>query len=328
MISIIIIGKNVESTLRKSLESAFRVKSNYNNLDFEIIYVDSKSNDNSLSIASDFKHLKIVNVLGEINAAIGRNIGAKVSQGDVLFFIDADMEIEVLFLDHILNEKGDLIYDSVSGHIDDYLYTPEGKFIEVKGRTYHNKMHEESNIMYGGVFVIKSFIWRQLNGMDNRYVVHEDFEFSCRLLKCNYSTLRIPHLIVKHHTVDYMDSSRVWGYVYRHAGMLARENLNSVKTIFKIFRLQYSAFLFFFAFLMLLTTLEAGVLFTLLYLMLVIARAWQNCKNILNKGQVYLTYFLKYISLLIYRDLNLIFNFFTFFPKVKKEQFEILTSKD
>lgn len=98
MISFIVIGKNEAKTLNQCFKSIFKTVE-YNNLnEYEINYVGSDSTDTSIEIAMQFKGIRIFKITGVCNAAIGRNIGAKESKGDVLYFIDGDMEIMPNFL--------------------------------------------------------------------------------------------------------------------------------------------------------------------------------------------------------------------------------------
>ncbi|MCD4680112.1 MAG: glycosyltransferase, partial [Bacteroidales bacterium] len=92
MISFIIIGRNIENTIAKCIESVIRFIGNNNIIEYEIVYVDSESKDKTIEIAKKYP-IKIFQIKGQVNAAIGRNVGAKNAKGDILFFIDGDMEI-------------------------------------------------------------------------------------------------------------------------------------------------------------------------------------------------------------------------------------------
>jgi glycosyltransferase involved in cell wall biosynthesis len=82
----------------------------------EIIYVDSDSSDNSIEEVKQFENVKIIKLTGEVNAAIARNIGASEAKGEVLFFIDGDMEIKESFLSLIYSVEDGLYRDFVSGN--------------------------------------------------------------------------------------------------------------------------------------------------------------------------------------------------------------------
>ena len=55
---------------------------------FEIIVVDSKSNDNTVKIAK--KYADKVVVIDKKGVAVGRNAGARIARGEIFLFMDAD----------------------------------------------------------------------------------------------------------------------------------------------------------------------------------------------------------------------------------------------
>ena len=97
MVSFIIIGKNEGWRLLKSVESVYNAIELNKLENAEVIYVDSKSSDGSLSKIKKYDRLKIVLIEGEANAAIARNIGFLEPTKQNLIFIDGDMEIKSAF---------------------------------------------------------------------------------------------------------------------------------------------------------------------------------------------------------------------------------------
>jgi len=122
MISFIIIGKNEGWKLLKSIESVFKAIEINKIKNSEVIYVDSKSTDNTLNAIKKYKNLKIVLIEGETNAAVARNIGFKESANQNLVFIDGDMEIKSDFLPLILDNNNNLKYPFCSGNWINYNY--------------------------------------------------------------------------------------------------------------------------------------------------------------------------------------------------------------
>jgi len=107
MISFIIIGRNESWKLTKCIESVFDT-AKYSSLeDYEVLYVDSQSTDNSIELVNEFNGINVFLIKGECNAAIARNIGAVEAKGDILFFIDGDMEIIPSFLNEVLDSEVD-----------------------------------------------------------------------------------------------------------------------------------------------------------------------------------------------------------------------------
>lgn len=87
LVSVIITSRNEEDVIGKLLESI--IKQTYKKI--EIILVDNHSTDNTLKFAKKFGQVKIFNFGPERSAQ--RNYGAKVSIGEYLLFLDADMRL-------------------------------------------------------------------------------------------------------------------------------------------------------------------------------------------------------------------------------------------
>ena len=122
MISFIIIGRNEGWKLTKCFESIFQTIEHNNLTHYEVIYIDSDSTDDSIERAKKFNQIKIFQLTADYNAAIARNVGAKEAKGDVLFFIDGDMEIIREFLPKVYSVKNGLMEDFVWGNWINYFY--------------------------------------------------------------------------------------------------------------------------------------------------------------------------------------------------------------
>ena len=85
-ISIITVCKNSSSTIEETIKSI--IKQNYNNV--ELIIVDGKSNDNTLSIIEKYKEY-ISTSVSEIDDGIydGFNKGLKLATGDLIGFVNS-----------------------------------------------------------------------------------------------------------------------------------------------------------------------------------------------------------------------------------------------
>src|ERR1700722_20305548 len=96
MISIIIPSLNEEKYLPATLESIKRQDFK----DCEIILADAGSTDKTLEIAAQYGCRVIEGGL----PARGRNNGAQVAKGDILFFLDADSMLPDGFLSKVIAE--------------------------------------------------------------------------------------------------------------------------------------------------------------------------------------------------------------------------------
>jgi glycosyltransferase involved in cell wall biosynthesis len=323
MISFIIIGRKEGWKLTNCLQSVFETIA-YNKLkNAEVIYVDSKSTDDSIERAKAFDKVKVLLITGECNAAIARNIGAKEANGDILFFIDGDMEIEKEFLSHAtINNQ--LKYDCLTGHLDDYLYDINDTFLGVKTRTYKNKIPDNNQIIKtnGGLFLIKKEAWNDVGGMKTKYRRSQDIDLTMRLAEKGIKTFRLPALIAKHHTIEYNNEKRMWNDLKKlnslYPGLLFRDHLLNTVAWSRVLRSNYTAVLFLMLIISLIINNNLVILFSaILYFMFFSARVAKNTLDAsISKNKI--LYFLDRIVFQFLRDLLFWFGFFFFHPKPKK----------
>ncbi len=95
-ISIIIPTYNEEEYLPKLLES---IKSQ-DFTDYEVIVADAQSNDNTREIAKEYGCVVVEGGL----PGPGRNRGAEVAQGEILLFLDSDLELTENYLSNVVEE--------------------------------------------------------------------------------------------------------------------------------------------------------------------------------------------------------------------------------
>ena len=95
-ISIIIPTYNEEEYLPKLLES---IKSQ-DFTDYEVIVADAQSNDNTREIAEEYGCVVVEGGL----PGPGRNRGAEVAQGEILLFLDSDLELTENYLSNVIEE--------------------------------------------------------------------------------------------------------------------------------------------------------------------------------------------------------------------------------
>ncbi len=218
MISFIVIGRNEGKHLEKCFKSIYETAF-YNSIeDYEIIYVDSQSTDNSVAIAGKFKEIKIFEATGYRNAAIGRNIGALEARGNILYFIDADMEICKEFLQEVLDTNKKLKYDVVSGTIADV----EDGVIKTIRYNKQTEFFSKRKPLDGGIFIIKKSVWNAVNGMRTKFDAGEDGDLGLRLAKRYFQFIRLRKMITFHNTVNYLDVSRIWKELFNSAAFHAR----------------------------------------------------------------------------------------------------------
>lgn len=308
MISFIIIGKNEGWKLTKCFESIFKTVE-YNKLkEYEVIYVDSNSSDNSIEIAKSFEEIKIFKITGVCNAAIGRNIGAKESKGEILFFIDGDMEIIPDFLPLVYSENNGLKYDFVSGQFEDNYYDINGNYL-YKGN-YYSLTNDQYQTTTGGLFLIKRKLWESVNGMKTKYIVNEDLDIGLRLSEIGIKLIRKKELLAKHHTVSYNDSSRMWKMLFNasvfYRVVLLRDHFMNPYQIKNYFRQNYTSILLM---LTIITILFSHKLYFMpFYFGIALIRAGINMRRDVFRIPSRFIYF-------IFRDTSIWFALIFFWPK-------------
>ncbi|MSU54388.1 MAG: glycosyltransferase [Candidatus Staskawiczbacteria bacterium] len=171
MVSIIIPTLNEQDYLPRLLESIKRQGFK----DYEIIVSDAGSKDNTLAIAQKYG-CKIVK--GGL-PAIGRNNGAKVAVGSILFFLDADTVLPGLFLVKSLKE-----FKSSKLDIASFAFAThsKNKFFHLMLNFYNKMIVElESKLSYCAIGVlIKKELFDKLNGYREELKLSEDHDLARR----------------------------------------------------------------------------------------------------------------------------------------------------
>ena len=106
--------------------------------DYEVIFINNKSNDNSYDILQEIKKkYSFVKVINEQNqgASFARNSGIENSSGNYICFIDIDDTLEKEYLktlyDNLINNNADLSMIGIN-KIDNNITTPELLYNEKK----------------------------------------------------------------------------------------------------------------------------------------------------------------------------------------------------
>lgn len=209
-VSFIVIARNQAATVAASLDSAFRAARSARLLSFEVIYVDSNSSDGSVQMVQKRfgGTVNIMGLTGAMNAGIARNVGASVAKGNVLFFIDGDMEISPDFLREVLDEHNGLLHPLVTGQLPEKLYDAGGKPIgDAPDRYRIRTRHFRPEL--GGVFLIDRTLFRSSGGFASELRCNEDLDLGLRLARAGTLALAIPRPIATHHTVEYLEWARL-----------------------------------------------------------------------------------------------------------------------
>ncbi len=203
-VSVIIPVKNAGEKFEVCLRSI--QKSPYRNI--EVIVVDDHSTDNSVQIAKNFSFTVLQSVEGN-GANRARNFGAKNAKGEILIFIDSDVEIR--------NDTIQTIVESlVSGDTDAVVgvYTAKHRNENIVSQ-YKNlwirfsylKSPPAIDWLFGAVSGIKRAAFEKIGGFNVELLAHkghDDIELGKRFKQANLNIalnvdVEVEHL--KHYTL-------------------------------------------------------------------------------------------------------------------------------
>lgn len=198
-VSIVIPVLNGGDSFRRCLQSV----SHFAPANTEVIVVVDGGTDDSeaTALASGVKVIKLPETGGPARA---RNVGAKLAQGDILFFVDADVTIHPNTIEQVaiaFQTQPDLA--ALIGSYDDEPGAPN--FLSQYKNLFHHYTHqggnEEASTFWGACGAIRRDIFLKIDGFDPayRYPSIEDIELGYRLRRAGYriqlrKTVQVKHL--------------------------------------------------------------------------------------------------------------------------------------
>lgn len=214
---------NIERTLRSAIATATAV-------DGEVILADSYSTDNTVEIAKKFP-VKIVQLenSAERCCGIGAQLGYQYAQGEFVYILDADMEINVDFLvQAIALMQQDASLAGVGGQVQEMHIESLEFQARVQRASEDMKSGQVDHLAMGGLYR-KSAI-SDVGYLTNRNLhSYEEFELGIRLRSMGWKLVRLPSVSVKHygHTMPaYQLLKRRWASRYTHGvGELIRASI-------------------------------------------------------------------------------------------------------
>lgn len=192
-LSFIIPTLNEEKHIGQSIDS---IKSCVNDkYKYQIIVSDNGSIDKTRVIAEE-KGAKVIH-LPRVKISTLRNEGVRVSQGEILVFIDADVWLHVSWGEHIEQIIESLVRDPnmVTGSISDI---PEnGSWIE-KYWFSPAVTKQNGNYVNGGHIIVTRKTFDEIGGFNEDLETGEDYEFCQRAKSKGITIINNPMLKVIH----------------------------------------------------------------------------------------------------------------------------------
>ncbi|WP_086239279.1 glycosyltransferase [Campylobacter devanensis] len=219
--SIILPIYNVELYLKECLDSLI----NQTLKDIEIICIDDKSTDNSLSILKEYANYdnRIIILEQEINQGPGvaRNRGIDIAKGDYIMFCDPNDWYELdaceICYDKISKGDNDIAFFSLNRYLDD---TGEFKYRIV---TTNDFISKTPNSFWCGKNVFINFKIINKNNIEfPNYIIHEDHDFGLTLLMHTNNICRA--------------ETRLYYYRLRTGSIMNRGGKNTINNVPKILK--------------------------------------------------------------------------------------------
>lgn len=171
--------------------------------DFEVLVVDDCSTDGSPAVIRSHG-ARYLRTPGRLGPAGARNLGAKAAQGNILVFVDADVQVPPGALAIMAEDfERDPQLQAVFGSYDQEPSAP-GFFSHYKN-LFHHYIHQTSSenaaTFWAGCGAIRREVFEKIGGFQaERYArpAIEDIELGLRLVRDGHKILLDKRLQVKH----------------------------------------------------------------------------------------------------------------------------------
>ncbi|WP_031497788.1 glycosyltransferase [Bryobacter aggregatus] len=168
----------------------------------ELIVVSDSSTDNTVSIAEQFG-ATVLQTSVQSGPAVARNIGAKAAQGDLILFLDSDVEACPDAIEKIVKSfEEDPQLDALIGSYD---FAPDGRgFISRYRNLLHSYFHQqgkrETIAFWGACGAVRKDAFLAVGGFDVSFgrPSIEDIELGYRMKKNGSRIALDPSIHVKH----------------------------------------------------------------------------------------------------------------------------------
>jgi GT2 family glycosyltransferase len=183
----------------------------YGTIAHEVIVVVDGQDARSARFARQAGH-RVIQLSQNAGPARARNIGAQAAQGEILFFLDADValscdtlsQIEARFQQARFQQAGfqETACDALIGSYDDRPGAPN--FLSQYKNLLHHHTHQcarqDASTFWGACGAIRRSVFLQIGGFDERYRQPsiEDIELGYRLRRLGYGIVLDKQVQVKH----------------------------------------------------------------------------------------------------------------------------------
>lgn len=196
-LSVVLISKNQEWNIARLVESVLRETNRFPAK--EIVLVDSASTDRTTDIASRYP-IMVIKLYPEqrLTAAAGRYVGYKRTTGDLVLFLDGDMELCKGWLDQaisVMDSQPDVAV--ICGKVIDLpmsLLMPAMEDVEASGSDAAAVDVRQA----GGASMYRRSVLEQVGPFNPYLYADEEPELCLRIRHAGFRVLRLPRPIALH----------------------------------------------------------------------------------------------------------------------------------
>ncbi len=220
-VSLVIPGRNCQSTVRRCLTAVVPILSDPESRLDEILFVDDGSTDETATIVREFP-VTLVPGTGKGPGA-ARNLGWRKARGPLVWFVDSDCVAEPDAPRLLLAHMNDGRVGGVSGSYG--IMNPESLLaclIHEEIIERHRRMSTRVDFLATFNVLYRRAVLEEVGGLDERYLKAQDAELSFRVMEAGYELHFEFGSRVKHyhesHWLKYLRTQRQQGYwrVYLH----------------------------------------------------------------------------------------------------------------
>jgi glycosyltransferase involved in cell wall biosynthesis len=209
-LSIVIIARNEAANIARAIGSVVRAVAHWPQT--EILLVDSASTDATVEIARQYP-INIVRLKPTwfLSAAAGRYIGTCYTRGELIMYLDGDMELIEGWLDYAVPFLlGHPEIAGVGGYRHD-VYVSDGQIIGERDYDRNSQGRSVEVRYFTGAALYSRSALEQVGGFNPFIISDEEPELCMRLRHAGYKLVRLPHLMCKNYTLPL----KTWGYFMR-----------------------------------------------------------------------------------------------------------------
>ncbi len=217
-LSVCVIGRNEGQHLPACMESLNQLAAL--EIDYETIFVDSASTDNSPLIAqSGFDQVLCLAQSPFLNAGAARNAGTQYAKGDWVLYLDGDMELAPEILADISKlVRSGQTHDGLCGFTENIYPDGSRDLIHFRGNFAGANCR-----MFGGAVLLPRLKVLEAGNWSCGLYAYEESELYSRLLRCGVNVLWYDHRMVQHKTLAVSLNRKLWGAIFPFRSYLGKK---------------------------------------------------------------------------------------------------------